>query len=171
MGSPRGLDSGPALVISFRYHLVSIIAVFLALALGIVVGTTALNGPITKGLRDDVNSLKHQRSDLNDRIKQLQTQVDDAGQFASTYGSQLVAGTLTNKSVLLVALPGASTGYEDGIARQITAAGGKISGRLGLTNDYIDQRRADGIISLATGPARPIWLTLPTTNDAGQLGG
>jgi hypothetical protein len=28
-------------VISFRYHIVSIIAVFLALALGIVVGTTA----------------------------------------------------------------------------------------------------------------------------------
>ena len=42
------------LVISFRYHLVSIVAVFLALALGIVVGTTALNGPITKDLRNQV---------------------------------------------------------------------------------------------------------------------
>ncbi|MFN2523414.1 MAG: copper transporter, partial [Mycobacteriales bacterium] len=40
-----------AAIIDFRYHLVSIIAVFLALALGIVVGTTALNGGIVDTLR------------------------------------------------------------------------------------------------------------------------
>ena len=44
-------------MISFRYHLVSIIAVFLALALGIVVGTTALNGPITKDLLERFRKL------------------------------------------------------------------------------------------------------------------
>jgi len=158
-------------VISFRYHLVSIIAVFLALALGIVIGTTALNGTITKGLRDDVSSLKKQRTDLNNQIKQLQTQVDNAGQFASTYGTQLVAGSLSNKSVLLIAMPGASTGNEDGIANEITAAGGKISGRVGLTNDYVDQRRADGIVNLATGALHPAGLTLPPTSDPGILGG
>ena len=158
-------------MISFRYHLVSIIAVFLALALGIVVGTTLLNGPVTRGLRDDVNSLKHQRTDLNNRLKQLQGQVDDAGQFASTYGSQLVSGTLKGKNVLMIALPGASPTEEDGIAQQVQAAGGKVAGRIGLTNDYVDQRRASSVLSLATGPARPIWLTLPTTSDAGQVGG
>jgi len=48
-------------VISFRYHIVSIIAVFLALALGIVVGTTALNGPITSNLRSEVDTLRNSR--------------------------------------------------------------------------------------------------------------
>ena len=38
-------------MIDFRYHLVSIIAVFLALAIGIVVGTTALNGYVVDDLR------------------------------------------------------------------------------------------------------------------------
>jgi hypothetical protein len=158
-------------VISFRYHLVSIVAVFLALALGIVVGTTLLNGPVTNNLRDQVNSLKHQRGDLDNRLKQLQGEVDDAGQFASTYGSQLVSGTLKDTGVLLIALPGASPTEEDGIAQQVQNAGGKIAGRIGLTNDYVDQRRASSILSLATGPARPIWLTLPETSDAGQVGG
>jgi hypothetical protein len=158
-------------VISFRYHLVSIIAVFLALALGIVVGTTLLNGPVTNNLRDQVNSLKKQRTDLDNRLKQLQAQVDDAGQFASTYGSQLVNGTLNGKSVLLIGLPGVSTSEEDGIAQQVQAAGGKIAGRIGLTNDYVDQRRAASILSLATGPARPLTVTLPQTSDAGQVGG
>ena len=38
-------------MVDFRYHLVSIIAVFLALAVGIVVGTAALNGPVLDSLR------------------------------------------------------------------------------------------------------------------------
>ena len=32
-------------MIDFRYHLVSIVAVFLALAIGIVLGSTELEGP------------------------------------------------------------------------------------------------------------------------------
>ena len=33
-------------MINFRYHVVSLTAVFLALAIGLVVGTAALNGPV-----------------------------------------------------------------------------------------------------------------------------
>ena len=44
-------------MIDFRYHLVSIISVFLALAVGIVVGTTALNGVIVDDLRQRVDGL------------------------------------------------------------------------------------------------------------------
>lgn len=158
-------------MISFRYHLVSIIAVFLALALGIVVGTTLLNGPVTNRLRDDVNSLKQQRTDLNNKVKELQGQVDDAGQFASTYGGQLVAGSLTGKNVLLVALPGGSTAEEDALTRVISAAGGKVTGRLGLSQQYVDPGAGERIRQLAVGPVRPIGLTLPTSQDAGELGG
>lgn len=158
-------------MISFRYHIVSIVAVFLALALGIVVGTTALNGPITKDLRNQVNDVKKQRDSLAVQVKTLQGQVDDAGQFASTYGSQLVNGALSGKSVVLVSLPGASSGMQDGISQQVAAAGGKIGGRLTITKDYLDQSQSSGISALATGPNHPIGLTLPETSDAGKLGG
>lgn len=158
-------------MISFRYHLVSIVAVFLALALGIVVGTTALSGPITKDLRNQLNDTKKQRDALAAQTKTLQGQVDDAGQFAATYGSQLVAGRLSGKKILLVALPGATSGMRDGVSRQLSAAGAKISGRITLTKNYFDPGLATGIKSLATGPSHPIGLTLPVTSDAGQLGG
>jgi Copper transport outer membrane protein, MctB len=158
-------------VISFRYHLVSIVAVFLALALGIVVGTTALNGPITKDLRRQVNDAKKQRDNLADQNKVLQGQVDDAGQFASTYGEQLVAGSLADQNVVVVALPGATSDMQDGITRDVSAAGGKISGRVTLTKSYLDPSRGAGINSLATGPAHPVGWTAPETNDANELGG
>lgn len=154
-------------MISFRYHLVSIIAVFLALAVGIVVGTTALNGPVTTDLRHQVNSLKGDRSTLSNQVKSLQGQVDDAGQFASTFGSQLVAGKLKGKSVLIIGLPGVASGMEDGIAAQISAAGAQITGRLNLAHDYVAQSEASKITSLVTqNGLQPIGLTLTQTSDA-----
>jgi len=158
-------------VISFRYHLVSIIAVFLALALGIVVGTTALNGPITTDLRKQVNTLKGDRGTLANQVKALQREVSDAGQFASSFGSLLVKDSLARQSVLLIGLPGARTSVEDGITKQIESAGGKVSGHLELTVSYIDARRSSDITSLVTSGVHPIGLTLPEVSDAGQLGG
>ena len=61
-------------------------------------------------------------------MKSLQRQVGDAGQFASSFGAQLVQGTLTKQNVLLIGLPGARTSVEDGITKQIEAAGGRSAG-------------------------------------------
>ncbi len=158
-------------MISFRYHIVSLVGVFLALAVGIVVGTTALNGPVTHDLRNQVNDLKSDRSRLADQVNNLQGQVDTADQFASTFGSRLVAGTLTGKKILVVSLPGASTGEQDGVATQLTAAGAALSGRLALASGFTDPSQGSSITTLATGPAHPLGLTLPQTNDPGQLGG
>ncbi len=156
-------------MISFRYHLVSLVAVILALAIGIVVGTTALNGPITSDLRHQVDGLKKDRTDLADQVKLLQGQVDTAGQFATTFGSQVVDGTLTDQQVLIVALPGTASGMVDGIGNELTAAGAKITGRLELSNGFIDPGQADSVMSLATGSSRPMDITLPETSDARVL--
>jgi Copper transport outer membrane protein, MctB len=128
-------------MINFRYHLVSIVAIFLALALGIVIGTTALNGPITTDLRHQVNSLKSDRGALATQVKTLSARVSDADQFASVYGDRLLADTLTGQSVLILGMPGANGGIEDKVAHEIAAGGGKVSGRLEFTTDYTDQRR------------------------------
>lgn len=158
-------------MISFRYHIVSLIAVFLALAVGIVVGTTALNGPVTHDLRNQVNDLKNHRAQLVGKVRNLRGQVDTAGQFASTFGSRLVSGALKGQKALVVALPGASTGEQDGIAGQLSAAGATISGRLALAAGFIDPSQGSSVTTLATGPAHPLGLRLPQTNDPGQLGG
>ena len=51
-------------MIDFRYHLVSLIAVFLAVALGIVIGTTALNQPILADIKNQVTALEQDKRSL-----------------------------------------------------------------------------------------------------------
>jgi Copper transport outer membrane protein, MctB len=158
-------------VISFRYHLVSIIAVFLALALGIVVGTTALNGPITKDLRHQVDALKNDRNSLSDQVKQLQSQVGNGQKFGAMYGAQIVRGTLHETNVLMIGMPGASSQVKDNLATEVSAAGGKVSGRVQLTTDYVDPKQADALTRFATGGVQPVGLTYPNTDQAGVIGG
>lgn len=158
-------------MISFRYHIVSIIAVFLALALGIVVGTTALNGPITKDLRHQVDSLKKDRNSLSDQAKTLQGQVGDGEQFGSLYGAQIVKSTLHQTNVVIIGLPGASGATKDRVASLIGSAGGKVTGRVQLSGDYTDPKQGSAIIKFATGAAAPVGLNYPNTDQPGPVGG
>ena len=64
-------------MIDFRYHLVSLIAVFLAVALGIVIGTTQLNQPILNDIENQVTELDQDKRFLEDRTKDLQAQLED----------------------------------------------------------------------------------------------
>jgi hypothetical protein len=157
-------------MISFRYFIVAIVAVFLALALGIVVGSTALNGPVTTDLRRQVTALKQDREQLAQQNKALNGEVNDANQFTSRYGAQLLANKLAGKNVLLVGMPGTATFVEDGMAAQVVAAGGKLAGRIDITSEYVAPNRSSDIVALATGTSRPIGVTLPPTNDPGKLG-
>jgi hypothetical protein len=157
-------------VISFRYHVVSIVAVFLALALGVVVGTTALNGPITTDLRNKVDALNKQRDTNTQQTEILQQQVNNGNQFANTYGARVVNGALAGQKVIMIAMPSASSAIKDGVAKQIANAGGTISGKIQLTGDYTDPKRANDIRSIV-GQVHPIGLTLPVTDDAGRLAG
>lgn len=158
-------------MISFRYHIVSIVAIFLAFALGIAVGTAALNGAVTDNLRSQVNSLGNQRDGLRTDVSALDKKVADQDGFATLYGASIITGALSGKTVAIVQAPGASTDAVDGVVAQVAAAGGRVTGQIEITSDYLDPSRAVDIRALATGPAHPVGLQLPATDDAGALGG
>ena len=158
-------------MISFRYHLVSVIAVFLGIALGVVIGTSALNGAVVGDLRRQVSDLKKNDDALARQNRALQSTAAHADLLAQTFGRKIAAGSLAKTPVVLLGAPGASKGLKDAMAAQVTAAGGTIAGRLQLSKDFSDPRRAYDIRSLATSGVHPIGLQLPTTEDAGALAG
>jgi hypothetical protein len=169
----RVLVGEPLLVIDFRYHLVSLIAVFLAVALGIIIGTTALNEPILADIENQVSDLEQDKRALEDRTQQLQTQLDSADAFQEAVAPALVEGSLTDSRVLLVVT---NEDVDPEIVEEVTAlvtdAGGTVSGQLSLRPEYSDPSTASSLQSYVTSPGgRPAGVELPEVDDAGQLVG
>ncbi|MCW2616724.1 MAG: hypothetical protein JWN08_3718 [Frankiales bacterium] len=117
-------------MIDFRYHLVSIIAVFLALAVGIVLGTTALNGPVLDSLRGNIDRLSSDKRALEGDVQDLRGDVRTADDFATSVGPGLVAGTLDDERVLLVVSPGTPSDLVDRLTPLLVAAGAEVTGQL-----------------------------------------
>jgi hypothetical protein len=166
----RVLAGEPLLVIDFRYHLVSLIAVFLAVALGIIIGTTALNEPLQANIEGQVTELEQDKRSLEDRTQQLQAQLETADAFGQAVAPALVDGALDGNSVLLIA------GNEDvtaetveEISALIGESGGSVAGTIRLQPEYTDPSSASALQSYVTGSGLPPGAQLPPTDDAGQL--
>jgi hypothetical protein len=125
-------------VIDFRYHLVSIVAVFLALAIGIVLGSTELQGPTLDALRSESNTLNNQLSAVRSERNSYLQQLNDNGTFLQTAETKLVSGTLTGERVVMVTEPGASSGVISGVTQAITSAGATITGTIALQPKFND---------------------------------
>lgn len=125
-------------MIDFRYHLVTIIAIFLALAVGIVVGTTALNGPVLDGLRDRNSGLISDKRALQGDVRDLQADVDTADELVRALGGDLLDGRLADQRVLLVTTPGADGGVPERLRDTLADAGATVTGRLALQEMLLD---------------------------------
>jgi hypothetical protein len=160
-------------VIDFRYHLVSLIAVFLAVALGIVIGTTALNEPILADIKNQVSALEQDKRSLEDRTQQLQTQLNTTDAFADAVAPALVKNTLAGSRVLLIVTDDAVTPETiDGVSTIVDEADGTVSGTLRLRPEYSDPSTAASLRSYVTGGGLPAGIQLPPgTDDPGKLVG
>jgi hypothetical protein len=125
-------------VIDFRYHLVSIVAVFLALAIGIVLGSTELQGTTIDALRSSSNSLTTKLSAVSaqrDSYEQLSGASDT---FLKTSESKLVSGMLPGDRVVLVTEPGAPSAIITGVKQAAALAGASVTGTIALQPKFND---------------------------------
>jgi hypothetical protein len=144
----------------------------LAVALGIVIGTTALNEPILADIKNQVSALEKDKRSLEDRTQQLQAQMGTAEAFEEAVAPALVDGTLTGSSVLLVVTnDGVAEETVDQATALIGQAGGTVSGTLTLKPEYSDPSTAASLQNYVTGSGLPSGVQLPPVDDAGQLVG
>lgn len=125
-------------MVDFRYHLVSIIAVFLALAVGIVVGTTALNGPVLDGLKTSVSALTGDKRALEADVRTLRRQASGADDFTRLTAPVLLRSTLLGQRVLLLSTPDAPGGLRDNLQAALLAAGAVVTADVRLRPRLLD---------------------------------
>ena len=157
-------------MISLRYHIISIAAVFLALALGVVLGSTAISDRLLSGLSSNRAELSRQVSDLQTERNGLRARLTDADVFGAAVGPRVVSGALRGRTVVLVTTADANPADRDALTGLITSAGGAVTGELQLTEAFTDPSRSDQLSELCT-RLLPAGLRLPTASDAGTLSG
>lgn len=152
-------------MINFRYHVVSLTAVFLALAIGLVLGTTALNGAIADQLKDQVSELSQQNREYRDQVTHLEDDVNSQEDFAVQAAPTLLAHRLADRRVLVLSLP-SGVDYAEQVTQMLTTAGATVAGRVEVTDKFIDPDGNDALLDLAHVSLLPsITGNLPTNTD------
>lgn len=125
-------------MIDFRYHLVSIIAVFLALAVGIVVGSVALRPDVSNRLNQEVHAAQKATTALFAQNNQLKQQIAADGAFAQAASGSLLDHLLSGQQAVLVTAPGADSATVKGVSSALARAGATLTGTVALTPQFFD---------------------------------
>ncbi len=125
-------------MISFRYHIVSIVSVFLALAIGVALGGGPLKGEVDNTLVEQVKSDRRAKSNLQAQIAALRSGNTFTDDFATTIAPGVIGNTLSGRVVTLVVLPTAQQSDVAGLTDLIGVAGGTVGATLRVGNQLVD---------------------------------
>jgi hypothetical protein len=133
-------------MINFRFHLVSLIAVFLAVGLGILVGSTVIDQKIVNRLESEIDSVRKENSERRDANKALTELNTTQQQFIDLTARFVADGRLDGQSVAIVAELGVDRDVLKQTETLLRAAGADVPAVLWLDDswrlDTAQQRQA-----------------------------
>lgn len=129
-------------MIDFRYHLVSLVAVFMALAVGIVLGAGPLGQEISSTLESQVKDLREERNDLRAQLDQAHAREEAKTEVITTLTPTVTANQLVGRRVAVLTFPGADRNIVGQLQDQVAAAGGQVVQTVRLTDSWSDPETA-----------------------------
>jgi hypothetical protein len=145
-------------VIDFRYHIVSIVAVFLALALGLFLGSTSLQSTVTHSLRQQADRVTADNQSLETQKDQLNAELSTQQAFANAVEPYAVSGRLVDAGVAVVSAPGVDDGTRSALENTLTEAGATVTADVRLQSSYLDPEQdvALGQLAAQLAAGRPL---------------
>ena len=125
-------------MISFRYHIVSIVSVFLSLAVGIALGGGPLKGEVDNTLVKQVEADRKTKADLRAQIGAMGAGNSFSDEFATKAAPTLVGGSLKGRTVTVLVLPGAAESKVTSLSRLLETAGAKVGGTVRAGDGLVD---------------------------------
>lgn len=147
-------------MIDFRYHLVSIVSIFMALAVGIVLGAGPLKGQIGDTLTSEVTQLREDRTALRAELDAAQKAGTTQDDFTKEARNRLVGGTLPGAKVALVILPNADADEIKAVTEALTMAGASVVSTTTIKDAWVpkDDEATSKQSQLATEQRRALGL-------------
>jgi Copper transport outer membrane protein, MctB len=128
---------------SARYHATSLIAVFLALAIGILIGAEFGGDALTNTRKDLEHSLTGNLRDARERADQLNGELGRANEFSSRVYPVLVRDQLRGRRIGLLALGGLPGDVSAGIEKALGQTGARLVG-VGVVREPVDTQDLAG---------------------------
>jgi hypothetical protein len=110
----------------------------MALATGILVGTSLLNQKLLDSQRSTIASYANDKEALRRDLEAAQSQVAYRDEYFASLYSRLLTGQLSGHRVSLVMLPGASRKDADALAKTLTQAGAAVASRINVSAEFFD---------------------------------
>jgi hypothetical protein len=123
-------------MVNFRFHLVSLTAVFLALAAGIAIGAGVVDRATVDQIERQLSDVAKRREETNAENDRLRADLSRWGDFSKDAGDRLVAGQLTGVPIVLVSTSGVDRGLVESVAGALTAAGAEVDGTFWFTGRW-----------------------------------
>jgi hypothetical protein len=159
-------------MVNFRYHVVSIVAVFLALGIGVLMGATVIDRATVQIQNANLDRLEKNLNDRRDKVNELSAQLDVWNRFGDEARRDLLDGRLRGVPVLVVGVDGIDRHPVDQLNALLASAGASAQGTLWFTgkmnlNDPNDVTALGTLTSvLSTRPdtlRRGVFSSLATT--------
>ena len=131
-------------MINFRYHIVSLMAVFLALSVGIVLGVS-LRGPVNEGLTQQAEQDRQQVTQLRAELDQQNALDDYRDAWAERSGKQLNQGLLAQRSVAIVVMPDGPAATVNDLSTAVADAGGTVTHVVRVNSDVFDPTKVAAV--------------------------
>jgi hypothetical protein len=125
-------------VIDFRYHIVSIVAIFFALGAGVVLGAGPLKGTSSEIVASQAEKDRQQLADARAELVQVKALDKYRDDYVAKVTAGLTEGKLANKKITLVTMPNADSDLSDGVQAELEKAGGTVSTKVSLDAKLFD---------------------------------
>lgn len=119
-------------MINFRYHIVSLTAIFLALGVGVLFGAVFVPEQTVRTLETAQEALRERNEDLRGQVEELQETNDGLAGFATASRDLLISGVLEGHSVMLISEPTVAGDVLDDAEASLVRAGADVVGSLML---------------------------------------
>lgn len=142
-------------MVNLRYHIVSLTAVFLALGIGLVMGSSFLSDFAVASVRRNLDSAEERIADTRAENSRLSDQIEQDGaveeELLEAGSEELFRDRLDGVPVLVVATDGTDGDSLDDLRRAIAATGADFEGTMELTGRMALQGDAAGDLSRILG--------------------
>jgi hypothetical protein len=123
-------------VINFRFHLVSLVAVFLALAVGVVMGYGVLSQPTVEALENRIDTVRANADARRIENEQLQVRLEDAEATLESLEPFALTDRLIEARVVVVAVRGLESETMQGIVELARRGGASAPGILWIEDKW-----------------------------------